>query len=141
MKTQEILLIGDNHLSANLDTPMRANAFEMTDHEKKDRIAGHFTEIMKTLGLDLDDDSLKGTPGRVAKMYVEEIFSGLNPKNKPEPTLFKNTYQYKQMLVEKNITLFSTCEHHFVPIMGVNLKALKKLENCRISFIMADKNH
>ncbi len=136
MKTQEILLnaltengkgmnghsheeTGDNHLSANLDTPMISGAFEMPDHEKKYRIAEHFTEIMKILGLDMDDDSLKGTPDRVAKMYVEEIFSGLDPENKPEPTLFNNTYQYKQMLVEKNITLFSTCEHHFVPIVGV----------------------
>ncbi len=111
--------IGDDHLFSGLDTPMKANAFEMPDAEKKYRIAGHFAEIMDILGLDLNDDSLQGTPDRVAKMYVEEIFSGLNPENKPRVALFDNKYQYKQMLVEKNITLFSNCEHHFVPIMGV----------------------
>ena len=111
--------IGDHHFSTHLETPLRADAFQLSDEEKKDRIAGHFAEIMKTLGMDLRDDSLRGTPDRVAKMYVDEIFSGLNPKNKPEATLFSNHYQYKQMLVEKNITLYSTCEHHFVPIIGV----------------------
>lgn len=110
--------IGDDLLFTNLDTPMKANAFDMTDEEKKYRIAGHFAEIMDILGLDLNDDSLKGTPNRVAKMYVEEIFSGLNPKNKPKVALFDNKYQYNQMLVEKNITLYSNCEHHFVPISG-----------------------
>jgi len=111
--------IGDEHLFTGLETPMKPNAFEMSDEEKKYRIAGHFAEIMDILGLDLKDDSLKGTPQRVAKMYVEEIFSGLNPKNKPKAALFDNKYRYNQMLVEKNITLFSNCEHHFVPIMGV----------------------
>ncbi|NND09565.1 MAG: GTP cyclohydrolase I FolE, partial [Flavobacteriaceae bacterium] len=70
------------------------------------------------MGLDLNDDSLKGTPDRVAKMYIEEIFSGLNPANKPKVALFDNKYQYNQMLVEKNITFYSNCEHHFVPIIG-----------------------
>jgi GTP cyclohydrolase I len=88
------------------------------DDEKIKIIAGHFEEIMKTLGLDLNDDSLKETPERVAKMYVKEIFSGLNPKNKPEITTFENKYQYNKMLVEKNISLYSYCEHHFVPIIG-----------------------
>lgn len=111
--------IGDDHLFTSVDTPMKANAFEMSDEEKKYRISGHFAEIMEILGMDLNDDSLKGTPDRVAKMYVEEIFSGLNPENKPKATLFDNKYQYNQMLVEKNITLFSNCEHHFVPIIGV----------------------
>lgn len=110
--------IGDDHLYTSMETPMKPNAFEMSDEEKKYRIAGHFTEIMDVLGLDLNDDSLKGTPERVAKMYVEEIFSGLNPKNKPKIALFDNKYKYNQMLVEKNITLHSNCEHHFVPIMG-----------------------
>jgi GTP cyclohydrolase I len=81
-------------------------------------ISGHFKEIMQILGLDLTDDSLKETPQRVAKMYVKEIFSGLNPANKPDITLFQNKYQYNQMLVEKNIELYSYCEHHFVPIIG-----------------------
>jgi GTP cyclohydrolase I len=111
--------IGGDHIFTSIDTPMKANAFEMSDEEKKYRISGHFAEIMEILGMDLNDDSLKGTPDRVAKMYVEEIFSGLNPENKPKATLFDNKYQYNQMLVEKNITLFSNCEHHFVPIIGV----------------------
>ena len=110
--------IGDDHLFTSLETPMKANAFDISDEEKKYRIAGHFAEIMDILGLDLHDDSLKGTPERVAKMYVDEIFSGLNPKNKPRVSLFDNKYKYNQMLVEKNITLYSNCEHHFVPIMG-----------------------
>lgn len=110
--------IGDNHLSTGLETPMKPDAFDLSDQEKKYRIAEHFAQIMDILGLDLNDDSLNGTPDRVAKMYVEEIFSGLNPKNKPKVALFDNKYQYNQMLVEKNITLFSNCEHHFVPIIG-----------------------
>ena len=110
--------IGDNHLFARLDTPMKSNAFELSDEDKKEKIALLFSEIMDVLGLDLKDDSLKGTPKRVAKMYVDEIFSGLNPKNKPKMTLFDNKYQYNQMLVEKNITFYSNCEHHFVPIIG-----------------------
>jgi GTP cyclohydrolase I len=110
--------IGDNHLFTSVETPMKADAFEMSDVEKKEKIAYHFSEIMETLGLDLTDDSLKGTPQRVAKMYVDEIFCGLNPANKPKVALFDNKYQYNQMLVEKNITFYSNCEHHFVPIFG-----------------------
>ena len=110
--------IGDNHLWTSIETPMNDSAFEKTADEKKAKIAYHFREIMDTLGLDLEDDSLKGTPERVAKMYVEEIFSGLDPMNKPKIALFENKYQYGEMLVEKNITLFSNCEHHFVPIIG-----------------------
>lgn len=110
--------IGDNHLFTSVETPMKANAFEMTDVEKKEKIAYHFSEIMETLGLDLTDDSLRGTPQRVAKMYIDEIFCGLNPANKPKVALFDNKYQYNQMLVEKNITFYSNCEHHFVPIFG-----------------------
>ncbi len=110
--------IGDDHLFTGLETPMRDGAFDMSDSEKKERIAELFHEIMDVLGLDLTDDSLRGTPQRVAKMYVEEIFSGLNPENKPKVALFDNKYQYNQMLVEKNITFYSNCEHHFVPIMG-----------------------
>jgi GTP cyclohydrolase I len=110
--------IGDDHLFTSLDTPMKANAFEMSNKEKKKRISILFSEIMDVLGLDLTDDSLQGTPDRVAKMYVEEIFSGLDLKNKPKIALFDNKYQYKQMLVEKNITFYSNCEHHFVPIIG-----------------------
>ena len=110
--------IGDDHLSTGIDTPMKPNAFEMSNTEKKERISILFSEIMDVMGLDLTDDSLKGTPDRVAKMYVEEIFSGLDPENKPKVTLFENKYKYNQMLLEKNITFYSNCEHHFVPIIG-----------------------
>ncbi|GAA4977283.1 GTP cyclohydrolase I FolE [Algibacter aquimarinus] len=110
--------IGDDHLYTGLETPMKSDAFKLTDTEKKDRIAILFEEIMDVMGLDLTDDSLKGTPNRVAKMYIDEIFSGLNPKNKPKVALFDNKYKYNQMLVEKNITFYSNCEHHFVPIIG-----------------------
>ena len=110
--------IGDDHLFTSLETPMKPNAFDMSNEEKKEKISILFGEIMDVLGLDLTDDSLKGTPNRVAKMYVEEIFSGLDPKNKPKVALFENKYQYNQMLVEKNITFYSNCEHHFVPIIG-----------------------
>lgn len=110
--------IGDDHLFTSLETPMKANAFVMSNDEKKARIALLFEEIMDVMGLDLTDDSLRGTPNRVAKMYIEEIFSGLDPNNKPKIALFENKYQYNQMLVEKNITFYSNCEHHFVPIIG-----------------------
>jgi GTP cyclohydrolase I len=110
--------IGDDHLFTGLKTPLKKDAFKLSDTEKKERIAILFEEIMDVMGLDLTDDSLKGTPQRVAKMYIDEIFSGLNPKNKPKVALFDNKYQYNQMLVEKNITLYSNCEHHFVPIIG-----------------------
>ena len=110
--------IGDEHLYTGLKTPLRADAFKLSDTEKKERIAILFEEIMDVMGLDLTDDSLKGTPKRVAKMYIDEIFSGLNPKNKPKVALFDNKYQYNQMLVEKNITFYPNCEHHFVPIIG-----------------------
>jgi GTP cyclohydrolase I len=101
-----------------LHTPLREDAFKMTDDLKIELIEKHFREIMHILGLDLTDDSLQGTPHRVAKMYVKEIFRGLNPDNKPHAKLFENRYAYNQMLVERNITLYSYCEHHFVPIMG-----------------------
>jgi GTP cyclohydrolase I len=110
--------IGDDHVSTSVDTPMRADAFEMNDDEKIAQIEYYFRQIMDTLGLDLTDDSLKGTPKRVAKMYVKEIFSGLNPENKPKVALFDNKYQYNEMLVEKDISFYSNCEHHFVPIFG-----------------------
>ncbi len=110
--------IGDDHLYTGIDTPLRKDAFALTDKEKMDKIAYHFGEIMHTLGFDLSDDSLKGTPQRVAKMYVQEIFSGLNPANKPKIALFDNKYKYHQMLVEKDISFYSNCEHHFVPIIG-----------------------
>ncbi len=110
--------LGDEHLFTGIETPLRKDAFKLSDEEKMARIEKHFTAIMETLGLDLNDDSLKGTPTRVAKMYVQEIFSGLNPKNKPKAALFENKYRYNQMLVEKDISFYSNCEHHFVPIIG-----------------------
>jgi len=109
---------GDDHIFTGFATPLRQDAFKLSDAEKISTIAFHFREIMQILGLDLADDSLQGTPLRVAKMYVKEIFSGLNPVNKPDVALFENKYKYDQMLIEKNITLFSNCEHHFVPIYG-----------------------
>lgn len=110
--------IGDDHVASSYNTPLRDDAFGLTDDEKVNRIEGHFREIMTILGLDLNDDSLNGTPRRVAKMYVKEVFSGLNPKNRPHARLFENKYKYDQMLVEKDITFYSHCEHHFVPIYG-----------------------
>lgn len=110
--------IGDAHAFTSSETPMREDAFDMDDELKIGLIEKHFKEIMYILGLDLKDDSLKGTPRRVAKMYIKEIFSGLNPKNKPHVALFENKYNYNQMLVEKDISFYSNCEHHFVPIIG-----------------------
>jgi GTP cyclohydrolase I len=110
--------MGDQHVMTSIETPMRADAFDLSEDEKIAKIETHFAAIMDILGLDRSDDSLSGTPHRVAKMYVKEIFSGLLPENRPDIKLFENKYQYKEMLVEKNITFFSNCEHHFVPIMG-----------------------
>lgn len=110
--------MGNDHVSASEDTPMRDDAFVLNDEEKIERIRENIREVMLTLGLDLDDDSLKGTPDRVAKMFVKEIFAGLDPESKPKSSTFKNKYKYGEMLVEKNITLYSTCEHHLLPIVG-----------------------
>lgn len=110
--------MADDHVGSSFETPLRADAFALDDEEKIVRIEKHFREIMTILGLDLTDDSLNGTPRRVAKMYVKEVFSGLNPKNRPHARLFENKYNYDQMLVEKDITFYSHCEHHFVPIYG-----------------------
>ena len=110
--------MGDSHISNTVETPRKPDAFALEDEEKIRRIQEHFAIIMDTLGLDLKDDSLRGTPYRVAKMYVEEIFSGLNPANRPSISVFDNKFKYGEMLVEKNITVTSNCEHHFVPIIG-----------------------
>ncbi len=111
-------MIGDEHAGFSMETPLREDAFELDDDLKIELIEKHFKEIMQILGLDLSDDSLSGTPNRVAKMYVKEIFKGLNPKNKPDVKLFDNRYHYKNILLEKNISFHSVCEHHFVPISG-----------------------
>ncbi len=110
--------IGESHLMTSIETPLKKDAFEISDDEKVEKIKGCFKEIMETLGLDLEDDSLRGTPYRVAKMYVKELFSGLDPKNKPSISTFDNKYQYSKMLVEKNIEFESACEHHFLPMRG-----------------------
>jgi GTP cyclohydrolase I len=115
---KEIEEMGDAHIMSSIATPLRADAFDLSDTEKIELIQGYFEKIMHTLGLDLTDDSLKGTPKRVAKLYVNELFKGLNEKNKPSMSTFENKYQYKEMLVEKDITLYSNCEHHFLPIVG-----------------------
>ncbi len=110
--------LGNDHVGTSANTPLRPDAFELSDIEKIALIKKALENIMHTLGLDLTDDSLMGTPSRVAKMYVEEIFSGLHPDNKPNASTFKNKYKYGEMLVEKNISLYSTCEHHLLPIVG-----------------------
>lgn len=110
--------IGDEHVGTSYDTPMKADAFDMDDELKMNLIEDKFRDIMEIMGLDLTDDSLSGTPKRVAKMYIKEIFSGLNPASKPKVALFENKYKYNEMLVEKDITFYSNCEHHFVPIIG-----------------------
>lgn len=114
----DLLEFESDHFSASFETPIRPDAFELDDDTKIDLIEKHFKGIMQVLGMDMEDDSLKDTPKRVAKMYVKEIFSGLNPANKPKATLFKNSYNFKEMLVERDIAVFSNCEHHFVPIVG-----------------------
>lgn len=110
--------LGDDHISTSAKTPLRDDAFDLSDSEKIEVIESHFAEIMKTLGLDLNDESLSGTPYRVAKMYVKEIFHGLNPKNRPDAKKFGNKYEYGDMVVVKNINVTSFCEHHFLPFIG-----------------------
>ncbi len=111
-------LIGDGHQMTSAETPLRPDAFDKSDAEKMATIEKHFHIIMEEMGLDMTDDSLRGTPHRVAKMFIQEIFSGLNPANKPKISVFENSYQYDKMLVDANISFNSTCEHHFLPIIG-----------------------
>jgi GTP cyclohydrolase I len=115
---EQIEIAGDNHFSSSIKTPLRADAFDKSDDEKIKNIQHHFKMIMEEMGLDLTDDSLSGTPYRVAKMYIKELFYGLNPANKPKLSVFENKYGYKKMLIEQNITIDSACEHHFLPIVG-----------------------
>lgn len=110
--------LGDNHIATSVETPLRSDAFAKTDDQKIEAISFHYQKIMEELGLDLTDDSLSGTPYRVAKMYVKELFSGLDPKNKPKISVFDNKYEYNKMLIESDITFNSSCEHHFLPIIG-----------------------
>lgn len=118
IEIQDFDLFGDNHIGTSVDTPMREDAFDISDEEKMAIIEDKFRDIMETMGLDLTDDSLRGTPHRVAKMFINEIFYGLNPANKPKISVFENKFKYNEMLVEKNINMNSTCEHHFLPIVG-----------------------
>lgn len=110
--------IGDNHIASSAVNPIRSDAFVLTDDQKIELIKKDVRSILETLGMDLTDDSMQGTPNRVAKMFVKEIFGGLNPERKPNPSVFENNYKYGEMLVEKNITVYSTCEHHLLPIVG-----------------------
>ena len=118
MNDETINEIGENHIGTSAQTPLRADAFHLSDQEKIEKIQESVKDILLTLGMDLTDDSLQGTPKRVAKAFVNEIFMGLNPKNKPKPSTFENNYNYGEMLVEKNIIVYSTCEHHLLPIIG-----------------------
>ncbi|MDG1509690.1 MAG: GTP cyclohydrolase I FolE [Flavobacteriaceae bacterium] len=117
-KEDRIEEIGDNHIMTSAETPLREDAFIISDEEKMDRIQESVKDILITLGMDLSDDSLRGTPKRVAKAFVKELFMGLNPKNQPKASTFDNNYNYEEMLVEKNIIVYSTCEHHLLPIVG-----------------------
>lgn len=118
MTEEQIDAIGDNHVSTSAETPLRDDAFVISDEEKIERIQESVKDILITLGMDLTDDSLQGTPKRVAKAFVNELFMGLNPANMPKLSTFDNKYNYGEMLVEKNIVLYSTCEHHLLPIVG-----------------------
>jgi len=118
MNDERLEEIGENHVGTSAKTPLRADAFDISDEEKINKIQESVKDILHTLGMDLKDDSLQGTPKRVAKAFVNEIFMGLNPKNKPSASTFENNYNYGEMLVEKNIVVYSTCEHHLLPIVG-----------------------
>jgi GTP cyclohydrolase I len=118
MNDERVEELGDNHVATSAKTPLRTDAFEISDEEKIEKIQESVKDILHTLGMDLEDDSIKGTPKRVAKAFVNEIFMGLNPKNKPSASTFDNNYNYGEMLVEKNIVVYSTCEHHLLPIVG-----------------------
>jgi len=118
MNEEKIEEIGDNHVATSAENPLRADAFDISDNEKIEKIQESVKDILETLGMDLTDDSLQGTPKRVAKAFVNEIFMGLNPANLPKASTFENNYNYGEMLVEKNIVVYSTCEHHLLPIIG-----------------------
>ncbi|MAU54588.1 MAG: GTP cyclohydrolase I FolE [Flavobacteriales bacterium] len=115
---EEFDLLGDDHMATSFDTPIRNDAFDILDEEKISIIEKNVYNILDTLGMDLTDDSIKGTPKRVAKAWVNELFGGLNPQKMPKTSTFENKYSYNEMLVEKNITVYSTCEHHLLPIIG-----------------------
>jgi len=118
MNDERIDQIGENHVATSAQNPLRADAFDLSDKEKIEKIQESVKDILETLGMDLTDDSMQGTPKRVAKAFINEIFMGLNPANMPSASTFDNNYNYGEMLVEKNIVVYSTCEHHLLPIIG-----------------------
>ena len=118
MNDERIEELGENHVATSAENPIRPDAFDLSDKEKIAKIEASVKDILHTLGMDLTDDSIQGTPKRVAKAFINEMFMGLNPKNKPKASTFDNNYNYGEMLVEKNIVLYSTCEHHLLPIIG-----------------------
>ncbi|MDG1039719.1 MAG: GTP cyclohydrolase I FolE [Polaribacter sp.] len=118
MNDDRVEEIGENHVGTSAKTPLREDAFAISSEEKIERIQESVKDILQTLGMDLTDDSIQGTPKRVAKAFVNELFMGLDPKNKPKASTFENNYNYGEMLVEKNIVVYSTCEHHLLPIIG-----------------------
>jgi len=120
--------LGENHVGTSAKTPLRADAFDISDAEKIERIQESVKDILTTLGMDLEDDSLKGTPKRVAKSFVNELFMGLNPANKPSASTFDNNYKYGEILVEKNIVVYSTCEHHLLPIVREHMLLIFQME-------------
>jgi GTP cyclohydrolase I len=118
MNDERIEEIGENHVATSAKNPIRPDAFDLSDKEKIAKIEASVKDILHTLGMDLTDDSIQGTPKRVAKSFINEMFMGLDPKNKPKASTFDNNYNYGEMLVEKNIVVYSTCEHHLLPIIG-----------------------
>jgi len=118
MNDERIEELGDNHAATSAENPIRPDAFALSDKEKIAKIEASVKDILHTLGMDLTDDSIQGTPKRVAKAFINEMFMGLDPKNKPKASTFDNNYNYGEMLVEKNIVVYSTCEHHLLPIIG-----------------------
>ena len=118
MNDERIEDLGENHVATSAENPIRPNAFDLSDKEKIAKIEASVKDILHTLGMDLTDDSIQGTPKRVAKAFINEMFMGLDPKNKPKASTFDNNYNYGEMLVEKNIVVYSTCEHHLLPIIG-----------------------
>jgi GTP cyclohydrolase I len=118
MNDERIKEIGENHVATSAENPIRPDAFDLSDKEKIAKIEASVKDILHTLGMDLTDDSIRGTPKRVAKAFINEMFMGLNPKNMPKASTFDNNYNYGEMLVEKNIVVYSTCEHHLLPIIG-----------------------
>jgi len=115
--SNEAILVRDELIKSGLETPMATPSF-LTSTQKKDEIENHFVEILKLLGLDLTDDSLVETPHRISKMYVNELFSGLDYQSFPKITTIENKMQVDEMVKVSDISLTSTCEHHFVTIDG-----------------------